>query len=81
MADAPYPCPCCGGAVADVYDERDAMCCYCRNIDDPRLAPEVRERRERVIGPRRCCLRRSRGLPSREKILSRQGELFGVAHG
>lgn len=76
MADQKYPCPCCGTEVADEYVEGDSLCCYCRDINDPRLAPEVRRIRERAIGPRRCCLRRLRGGQSGHE--PQQGELFLV---
>ena len=56
-----YPCPCCGGRVVDEHTEGDALCCWCRDIDDPRLAERVRAARLRRGGPRRCCLARSQG--------------------
>lgn len=46
-----YPCPGCGGDTSvDVSEttaevERDPMCCWCRPVDDPRLAERIREKR------------------------------------
>lgn len=56
-----YGCPCCGTTVVDEYVEGDALCAWCRDLDDPRLAERVRERRAQRPGPRACCLRRHRG--------------------
>lgn len=56
-----YECPCCGGRVFDEYVAGDALCCWCRDLSDPRLSERVRTMRESRPGPRLCCLARSRG--------------------
>lgn len=64
QADLPggyYLCPCCSTTVADDYVEGDALCAWCRDLDDPRLSDRVRDARQRAPGLRRCCLARSRG--------------------
>lgn len=75
----PYPCPCCGGEVADTYVEGDAECCYCRDINDPRLAASIREARQRSAGVRRCCLRRLRGEDQSDWRPASPSKRFGKA--
>lgn len=36
-----YDCPGCGRRVVDMYVEGDALCCWCRDISDPRLSPRI----------------------------------------
>jgi len=40
-----YDCPGCRRVVRDTYVEGDALCCWCRDINDPRLAPRIRDMR------------------------------------
>lgn len=61
--DGSYDCPCCGVRVVDEYTDGDSLCCWCRDIDDPRLSESVRQRRLAAAGPRICCLRRLKGKP------------------
>lgn len=60
-----YHCPCCGSPVTDEYVEGDALCCWCRDIDDPRLSDRVRERRQRDGRERLCCQARLAGRERR----------------
>lgn len=41
-----YDCPGCRRVVRDTYVEGDALCCWCRDINDPRLAPRIRAMRQ-----------------------------------
>ena len=45
-ADGEYDCPGCRRVVRDTYVEGDALCCWCRDINDPRLAPSIRAMRQ-----------------------------------
>jgi hypothetical protein len=47
-----YTCPSCGSEVVDVYVPDDALCCYCRDINDPHLSKRVRDGRLKAAGMR-----------------------------